>query len=67
MGQFASSHTEANLCSRNLFLMRATSGDEGTLIRNHSGLRGMVSVGITLMGIRATLSAPRNLTPVSAL
>ena len=66
-GQLASSQTEASLCSLNLDLIRFISGELCTLIRSQSGLRGIFSVGITLIGIRATFSAPRSLTPASAL
>ena len=67
LGQLASSQTDASLCSLSLDLMRLISGELTTLIRNQSGLRGILSVGITLIGMRATLSAPRSLTPASAL
>ena len=67
LGQLASSQTDASLCSLSLDLIRLTSGELTILMRNQSGLRGIFSVGITLIGILATLSAPRSLTPASAL
>jgi hypothetical protein len=47
--------------------MRLISGELRTLMRNQSGLRGIFSVGITFIGMRATFSAPRSFTPASAL
>ncbi|MNG06672.1 hypothetical protein D3C84_899280 [compost metagenome] len=62
-GQEASSQTLCSLCLRSKALIRSTSGDAGMRTRIQSGLRGSSSVGMILTGIRATLSAPRSLTP----
>src|SRR5471030_1840225 len=64
-GQDASSQTLCSLCLRSKALMRSTSGETGIRTRIQSGLRGNSSVGIIFTGIRATFSAPRNLTPTS--
>ena len=65
LGQAASSHTVCSFCSRRIDLIRATSSGAVILTRIQSGLRAMVSVGTTLIGMRATFSAPRNLMPFS--
>ncbi len=45
--------------------MFSTSGEAGIRTRIQSGFFGNASVGITLTGILASFSAPRNLTPAS--
>ena len=58
-GQLASSQTEASLSSRIMRLISCTRGPAGARARIHAGFRGISSVGATLTGMRASLSAPR--------
>ena len=66
-GQLASSHTVCNLCLRSFCLISLILGVAGIRTRIQSGLRGISSVGMTLIGMRATLSAPRNFSPCTTL
>ena len=63
LGQDASSHTEASLCCLSLFFMCLIFGEVGIFTRIQSGFAGNSVVGITLIGIRRTLSAPRSFSP----
>jgi len=63
--QETSSQTEANLRLRRRFLILVTSLPTGILARIQLGFLGITSVGITLTGIRETLSAPRNFSPAT--
>ncbi len=65
LGQAASSQTLDKPFLRNTFLILSTSGDAATLTRIQSGLRNISSVAITLTGIRSTLSASRNFSPLA--
>ena len=63
LGQAASSHTVAILWLRKIFLISCTLGDADKRTRIHGGLRCTSTVGITLTGIRSTLSALRSFSP----
>ena len=66
LGQAASSQTVLSFCSRKIAFKRLTSGVVGAFARIQEGLRLISVLGITLIGILATLSAPRSFTPCSA-
>ena len=65
LGQAASSQTVYSFCSRKVDLMRATSLGDDSLTRIQSGFFGVSTVGMILIGIRATLSWPRSFSPTS--
>ena len=63
LGQLASSQTDASFLSLRISLIRVISGFARIRTRIQSGFRGMAVVGITLTGIRRTLSAPLSFSP----
>ena len=63
LGQEASSQTELSLCFLRVARIFSTFSLFPRETRIQSGLRGISTVGITLMGMRATLSAPRSFSP----
>ena len=65
LGQAASSQTVCSFCCLNKSLMIWTSSGRLILVRIHSGFFGIVSVGTTLIGIRAIFLAPRSFFPVN--
>jgi hypothetical protein len=63
LGQEASSQTVYRLFSRRRALSCLTRSPVGALARIQGGLRCTFFDGTTLIGMRATLSAPLSLTP----
>ena len=64
-GQLASSQTVCRPLARSAALTLATSADSPSLARIQFGLRSGLTVGSTLIGMRAIFSAARSFTPTT--